>query len=183
VILSDTVGFISDLPHELVDSFRATLDEVREADIILHVRDIAAADSDAEAADVEKVLGGLGIGPESGRRVIEVWNKIDLLNGSASAEIGDQARRAGALTVSATTGEGFTLLLERLSQLVDDAPELVFELAASDGEALAWLYRHGRVTHREERAGATFVSARLDTQALGQFERLRPLSPGRGVSP
>jgi GTP-binding protein HflX len=182
-ILSDTVGFISDLPHELVEAFRATLDEVREADIILHVRDIAAADSAAEAADVEKVLADLEIGPDSGRRVIEVWNKTDLLGADARDELADQARRAGALAVSAATGEGIEALLAHLAGLVDDAPELVFELASSDGEALAWLYRHGRVTHREERDDATLVSARLDTQALGRFERLRPHAPGRSVTP
>ncbi len=174
VILSDTVGFISELPHELVDAFRATLDEVREADLILHVRDIAADDSEAEAADVAKVLADLGLGPESGRRVIEVWNKIDLLDEVGREALDETARRAGAVAVSSVTGEGVEALRERLASFVDDAPELTFRLAPSDGDALAWLYRHGRVTSREERGEATLVCARLDAQALGRFERLWP---------
>src|SRR5438132_6535313 len=78
-ILSDTVGFISDLPHELVEAFRATLEEVQEADVILHVRDVSSEESQAQAADVAAVLEQIGAGPESGRAIIEVWNKIDLL--------------------------------------------------------------------------------------------------------
>jgi GTPase len=176
VILSDTVGFISDLPHELVEAFRATLDEVREADVILHVRDIAAPDSEAEAADVAKVLDELGLGAEAGVRVIEVWNKIDLLSTEAREEVTARAERAGAVAVSAIDGQGFDALFARLTARVDDAPEVLFRLAPSDGEAVAWLYRHGRVTAREETEEATMISARLDIQALGRFERMRPLA-------
>jgi GTP-binding protein HflX len=173
-ILSDTVGFISDLPHELVEAFRATLDEVREADVILHVRDIAGPHSDAEARDVADVLGELDIDADSGRRVVEVWNKIDLLDPEARGGVEARARRIGAVPLSAVTGEGLDELRARLTELVDDGPELTFHLAASDGEALAWLYRHGRVTAREEEAGGTLVRARLDPQALGRFQRMRP---------
>ncbi len=178
-ILSDTVGFISDLPHELIDAFRATLEEVREADIVLHVRDIAGADTEAESADVDKVLAQMGVEAGPGRRILEVWNKLDLLDAEARADLAEHAGAVGAVAVSAATGEGFEALLERLGALVDDAPELVFELAASDGEALAWLHRHGRVTARRDTDGAMLISARLDPQALGRFEQLRPDALGR----
>ncbi len=173
-ILSDTVGFISDLPHELVEAFRATLEEVREADVILHVRDIAGRDSAAEGADVDKVLAELGIDPSSGRTIVEIWNKIDLVAESLRSEIVDTAQVNGAVAVSAVTGDGVDRLLRRLADLVDSGPDLILELAPSDGEALAWLYRHGRITAREDVEGAVILSARLDPQALGRFERMRP---------
>jgi GTP-binding protein HflX len=157
-----------------VESFRATLDEVREADIILHVRDISSSHTETEAADVVTVLEELGLGPDSGRRLIEVWNKVDLLDASARQDLGVSARRIGALPLSAVSGEGIDDLLRRLAELVDDGPEITFHLAAADGEALAWLYRHGRVVGRSEDAGGTRVRARLDPQALGRFQRMRP---------
>jgi len=181
-ILSDTVGFISDLPHELVEAFRATLDEVREADIILHVRDISGAHAEAEAEDVGKVLEELDLGPDSGRRMVEVWNKIDALDDEARAGIAARARRAGAVAVSALTGDGIDELLTRIAGLVDDGPEITFHLAASDGEALAWLYRHGRVSSREETEEGALVRAKLDPQALGQFQRMRPQAELRAAA-
>ena len=173
-ILSDTVGFISDLPHELVEAFRATLEEVREADVILHVRDIAGPDSAAEGADVDKVLAELGIDPSSGRTIVEIWNKIDLVPEPLRSEVVDTAQVNGAVAVSAVTGDGIDRLLRRLADLVDAGPDLILELAPSDGEALAWLYRHGRITARQDVEGAVILSARLDPQALGRFERKRP---------
>ena len=173
-ILSDTVGFISDLPHELVEAFRATLDEVREADIILHVRDISGAQSEAEAKDVAVVLEELGLGPESGRRVLEVWNKIDSVVAEDREALDARARRSGAVAVSALTGEGIDALIARLASMVDDGPELTFHLAPTDGEGLAWLYRHGRVSGNEMTPEGALVKARLDPQALGRFQRLRP---------
>ncbi|HXU99974.1 MAG TPA: GTPase HflX [Caulobacteraceae bacterium] len=173
-IVSDTVGFISDLPHELVESFRATLDEVREADIILHVRDIASPHAEAQAGDVAKVLEELGLGGEAERRILEVWNKIDLVEPELLPDIVLRARRAGAAPVSAVTGEGMEHLLGCLALLIDDSPEIILHLAQSDGEALAWLYRHGRVTAREDEEGGTRVRARLDAQALGRFQQMRP---------
>jgi GTP-binding protein HflX len=180
-ILSDTVGFISELPHELVESFRATLDEVREADIILHVRDISGPHSEAEAADVAAVLDELDLGADAERRIVEVWNKMDLLGAQAREELACRARRAGAVLLSAFTGDGVEALFERLAALVDDSPEVAIHLAPSDGEAMAWLYRHGRVTAREEGDGATVIHARLDAQALGRFHRLRPQAPAHPV--
>ncbi len=175
-ILSDTVGFISDLPHELVEAFRATLEEVRDADIILHVRDIAGPDSAAQDEDVRKVLAEIGVGPDSGKRIVEVWNKIDRLDAEAREAVVGRAERAGAAAVSAVTGEGCDALLGQLTALVDEGPEIVFDLEASDGEALAWLYRHGRVVAREDEAGRVIVAARLGPQALGQFETMRPMA-------
>ncbi|HZZ34180.1 MAG TPA: GTPase HflX, partial [Caulobacteraceae bacterium] len=173
-ILSDTVGFISDLPHELVEAFRATLEEVSEADVILHVRDIAGPDSEAQGEDVAKVLREIGV--DENRRVLEVWNKIDLVDPEAREPIVARAARLGAAPLSAVTGEGTAELLARITALVDEGPDTVLELDASDGEALAWLYRHGRVTGREELPGGVLITARLDAQALGRFEQMRPLA-------
>jgi GTP-binding protein HflX len=175
-ILSDTVGFISSLPHELVEAFRATLDEVKEADIILHVRDIASPETEAEAADVRRVLDELGAGEEAGQRMLEVWNKIDLLPDDAREFLAARAARgeAGAVAVSAATGEGIERLTERLAALVDEGPLLTLALDAADGEGLAWLYRHGRVVSREPGDAGVIVTAKLDPAALARFERLRP---------
>jgi len=173
-ILSDTVGFISDLPHELVEAFRATLEEVQEADVVLHVRDIANPDTDAQRSDVEAVLTELGVTAESGRTLLEVWNKADLVTGEDREQLEGAARRAGAALVSAVMGEGCDALLQSLGALIDSAPEVEVMLPHGDGEAMAWLYRNGRVTERTEDGEVVKISARLDTQALGRFERLFP---------
>lgn len=179
-ILSDTVGFISDLPHELVDAFRATLEEVQEAEVVLHVRDIANEESEAQAEDVRKVLKQLGAG-ENGQVLIEVWNKIDNLDEDGRAALMARARRSQdvndpmAVAVSAVTGEGCERLLGILAGLVDDDASIEADLMPSDGEALAWLYRHGRVVRREDRDdGGLHLEVRLDPQARGRFERLYP---------
>ena len=171
-VLSDTVGFISDLPHELVEAFRATLEEVREADVILHVRDIAGVHTEAHRADVEEVLAEIGI--DADRPVVEVWNKIDLLDAAARDDVEQRARHAGAIAASAVTGEGLDSLRSALAGLIDAGPEVVLELSPSDGEAMAWIYRHARVVAREETQGALILHARLDPQVLGRFEQMRP---------
>jgi GTPase len=173
-ILSDTVGFISDLPHELVEAFRATLEEVQEADVVLHVRDIANVDTDAQKRDVETVLKELGVTLDEGRRIIEIWNKADLLAPDDRDDAEGAARRAGAAMVSAVTGEGCEALLQRLAVMVDVTPEIDIVLSQSDGEALAWLYRHGRVVGRHDGEADMHLRVRLDGQALGRFERLFP---------
>lgn len=175
-IIADTVGFISDLPHELVESFRATLEEVGEADLILHVRDIASPDSAAQAADVEAVLKQIEIPEDRPRRVLEVWNKIDLLDDEAREVVLGQAERRArdgeAVAVSAWTGEGIEALRETIAGLIDDDPESELVLEPHQGEALAWLYENGRVTGREtDEAGRTRVTVRLHPAALGRFER------------
>lgn len=173
-ILSDTVGFISDLPHELVESFRATLDEVGEADVILHVRDIASPDTDAEAEDVETVLGQIGVGPDSERKLIEVWNKVDLLDPAAREAVAGRADVKGAVAISAVTGEGLPNLLSRVAALVDPDAERVFDLSIGDGEGIAWLYQHGRVVDRAEHDDRVSITAKLSDQAMGRFEQMRP---------
>ncbi len=175
-ILSDTVGFISDLPHELVEAFRATLEEVREADVVLHVRDIASEESHAQAADVREVLERLGLDMDE-RRILEVWNKVDLLPEAERDGVMGDARRARppAVPVSAVTGEGTEALLAAIAALVDEAPPVQIRTPAGEGAAIAWLYQHGRVLERDtEEDGAARLSVSLTAQALGQFERLFP---------
>ena len=175
-ILSDTVGFISDLPHELVESFRATLEEVREADVILHVRDIASDETEAQAADVRAVLERLGVDLHE-RRVVEVWNKADLVDDETRAQLTGDARRAHppALLVSAVTGEGCEALLAAVAGMVDEAPPVAAHVPAGDGAAIAWLYRHGRVMDRSALPdGGVTLSVRLTPKALGQFEQMFP---------
>jgi GTP-binding protein HflX len=181
-ILSDTVGFISDLPHELVEAFRATLEEVREADVILHVRDVASDETDAQAADVREVLDRLGIDMDE-RRILEVWNKIDLLDEDARRAAEGDARRAHppAILVSAVTGQGCDVLLRTISGLIDEAPPIDVYAPAGEGAAIAWLYRHGRVLERDEaNDGSVRLAVSLTPQALGQFEQLFPHAEVRG---
>jgi GTP-binding protein HflX len=180
-IISDTVGFISDLPHELVAAFRATLEEVSEADLVLHVRDLADPHTEAHAADVRTVLDR--IFKDQGRepRLIEVWNKIDLLPEDDRFVVVAKARRraeqgeAPAVAVSAVSGQGIERLRETIAELVDDAPETDLRVPPGDGEALAWLYQNGRVLERaDESDGSVALTVKLDAQALGRFERLFP---------
>ncbi len=175
-ILSDTVGFISDLPHELVEAFRATLEEVKEADVILHVRDISSPETAAQAQDVRTVLARLGVELD-GRRLVEVWNKIDLLDDDAREEVESEARRTlnQAVAVSSVTGEGCEALLLAVAKLVDETAPVEIHAPAGEGAAIAWLYRHGRVIDREtESDGGTRLAVRLSDQAMGQFEQLFP---------
>ena len=179
-ILSDTVGFISDLPHELIEAFRATLEEVQSADVVVHVRDIANPDTAAQAADVMAVLAQIGVEPEGPRPIVEVWNKIDLLDeeerGAAKARaLRGEMGGLGPVAVSAVSGEGVDRLLEILSGLIDPGAAIEARLTPADGKALAWLYRHGRIMRRtDEDDGHVRLSVRLDPKALGQFEQMFP---------
>ncbi|MBB5659636.1 GTPase HflX [Brevundimonas halotolerans] len=181
-LIADTVGFISDLPHELVESFRATLEEVAEADLILHVRDISSPETDAEAKDVEEVLAR--IAPAEGEeeaslqvRTLEVWNKIDRLDPETHAAMVTRARTEGAVAVSALTGEGLEALRQAIAERIDTDPEIHLTLEPQDGEALAWLYEHGRITARTEDAdGRLEISVRLSEPALGRYQRLFALN-------
>jgi GTP-binding protein HflX len=175
-ILSDTVGFISDLPHELVEAFRATLEEVQGADVILHVRDISSPESEAQAQDVKTVLDRLGVDMDE-RRILEVWNKADLLDEEGREGLLGNARRhkPQAVAVSAITGEGIDKLLTMVAGLVDDSAPVDIVMTAGDGKALAWLYRNGRVMERiDEEDGSVRLSVSLSPQALGQFEQQFP---------
>jgi GTP-binding protein HflX len=181
-IMSDTVGFISDLPHELVEAFRATLEEVKEADVVLHVRDIASAESNAQAGDVRTVLSRLGVDMEE-RSILEVWNKADLLGPDERATAIGDARRAHppAVLVSAVTGAGCDDLLETIAGLVDEAPPVDVFTPVGEGAAIAWLYRHGRVLERNDgKDGSVRLAVSLSPQALGQFEQQFPGAEVRG---
>ena len=140
VILSDTVGFISDLPTELVAAFRATLEEVLGADLIVHVRDISHAQTEAQAADVEAILASLGV--DRHRPRLEVWNKLDLLAPEARAALLARADRdAGVFAISALTGEGLVALLAAIAEILRDARhEATLHLPFSDGKRRAWLF-------------------------------------------
>jgi GTP-binding protein HflX len=176
------VGFISDLPHELVEAFRATLEEVKEADVVLHVRDIASEESAAQAGDVRTVLNRLGVDMDE-RSILEVWNKIDLAPAEDREIIAGDARRAHppAIPVSAVTGEGCDALLEAVAGLVDEAPPVDVYTPIGEGAAIAWLYRHGRVLERQEgKDGSVRLAVSLSPQALGQFEQQFPGSEVRG---
>ncbi|MDE2182122.1 MAG: GTPase HflX [Alphaproteobacteria bacterium] len=158
-ILSDTVGFIADLPHELVAAFRATLEEVLEADVIVHVRDSAHLETEAQKADVLKVLAELGVEPGREHPFVEVLNKIDLLEPNVrDGMLARSVRPDAPVAVSALTGEGVPALLARLEVVVTGG-NIVFrlELEPSDGEGLAWAYRHGRVLDRREEAPSGVV--------------------------
>ncbi|MEN5229294.1 GTPase HflX [Brevundimonas naejangsanensis] len=178
-IIADTVGFVSDLPHELVESFRATLEEVGEADLILHVRDIASPDSAAQAKDVEAVLEQIPTPDGKTRRILEVWNKIDLLGAETRETVVGQAERLAregtAVAVSAWTGEGIEALRDTIASLIDDDPETQLTVEPHRGDLLAWLYANGRVTRREtDDDGRVHLTVRLHPAALGRLERLYP---------
>ncbi|WP_375457922.1 GTPase HflX [uncultured Enterovirga sp.] len=157
-ILSDTVGFISDLPTMLVAAFRATLEDVVEADVLLHVRDISHGETEAEAADVEEVLNQLGIDMNDRGRIVEVWNKSDLLPPDERERLAATAARLPAeqrpSLISAATGEGITELLAGLEQrVVAGRPSYRLALPAEDGSGLHWLYEQTEIIHREDGEG------------------------------
>jgi len=181
-ILSDTVGFISDLPTQLVAAFRATLEEVTSADLILHVRDMANAAHSAQKKQVMAVLADLGIvdlqSGESSIPILEVWNKIDLLAPEEAQELDRVCReREDAVAISAVTGEGIEPLLDRVSQmLTGEAREFELLLPASDGRRIAWLHAHGEVISDEESTGTgealRKLVVRLNPKEFGQFRSL-----------
>jgi GTP-binding protein HflX len=171
VILSDTVGFISELPTELVAAFRATLEEVAEADIILHVRDAAHPDTAAQRADVIAVLNRMvedrALDAEWPEHTIEVLNKADLLGGVANVAV-----RNGAVPVSAITGEGLDALKAAIDRRIAAGMEIAdYAIAPADGARLAWLYQHGEVIGRQDDDEAIHVRVRLLPADRARFER------------
>jgi GTP-binding protein HflX len=175
-ILSDTVGFISNLPTGLIAAFRATLEEVLEADLILHVRDIASDESEAQARDVEKVLGELGIDTsESHDRMVEVWNKTDLLDEDALQEIRYTAGRAedGAYCVSAKTGEGLPELLVTLETRLNASDRTVdITLDPAEGALMNWLHENTQILSQEtDQEGRTTFSVRISRAREQQFTK------------
>ena len=176
-ILSDTVGFVSDLPTQLVAAFRATLEEVISADIIVHVRDISHPESDAQRDDVLSILNDLGVGndAETGNvpAIIEVWNKVDLLSDERQEELSNLSSRSEhIILLSAEKGEGVdafrTLLSNRIAKANETRP---LKLSADNGAALAWLHGRGKVSNRREQGDYILVDVSLSRQLWGQFEK------------
>jgi GTP-binding protein HflX len=189
-ILSDTVGFVSDLPTELVAAFRATLEEVTTADLIVHVRDIVHPDSDAQYADVRAILDSLGVnGPQDGEGdsettptipQMEIWNKIDTADADRRAKIAEMAsRRSDVAAISAVTGEGIdaarTLMASHLTTR-HETQQIV--LGFDQGEAMAWLHARGEVLGDEAGPEGHRLTVRLDPADLARFERLWPKKSG-----
>jgi GTPase len=176
-VISDTVGFVSDLPTHLVAAFRATLEEVIEADLIVHVRDIAHPETEQQRADVEAVLKELGALEEGGDRpMIEALNKIDALPAdrleSLQTRAAAGAERALQFPVSALTGEGVDQLLDAIGELLGRAGTArEISVPLSDGATIAWLYRHGEVRHRHDDGEMALLTVALDAAAAAQFER------------
>ncbi|MBL8645164.1 MAG: GTPase HflX [Rhodospirillaceae bacterium] len=176
VILSDTVGFVSDLPHELVAAFRATLEEVLEADVIIHVRDIAHDETEAQKKDVEDVLGQLGIDtdtPNDAKPIVEALNKVDLLPDEDYQRIMGMAGRADDLVaLSAVTGEGVPRLLSVIdAHLAKARAAIELAIPLSDGATLAMIYRRGEVLHRKDTDDEAIVTALLDAADVARLEQ------------
>ncbi len=171
-ILSDTVGFISDLPTMLISAFRATLEEVRAADVIIHVRDIAHADSDAQAKDVEAILLELDV-TGAADKLIEVWNKLDKLDDDHRAALASGQGEGAPIAVSALTGEGIDRLLEAIeTRLSHGRPLIDIELDAADGQGLHWLYEHTEVMARANgEDGQIHVTVRVPPDKIARVKR------------
>ncbi len=171
IILSDTVGFISQLPHELVEAFRATLEEVSQADVILHIRDVAHPETSAQRADVIKVLDDMvadgTLDANWPERTVEVLNKADLLGG-----VGEVTLREGSVAVSAITGEGLDALKAAIDARIAHGMETAdYDIPSHDGARMAWLYQHGEVVERVDGESAVHLKVRLLPADRARFER------------
>jgi GTPase len=177
-ILSDTVGFISDLPTHLVAAFRATLEEVTEADIVVHVRDAHHPDSDAQRADVLAVLDDLGLGAIVADGLIEALNKIDLLDEESRAALVNRTQRNDeTVPLSAVTGEGCDGLLRAMETRLEQAAKPVrLEIPLSDGKTLAWIYAHAEVLGRRDDEEAAHLSVKLSEADLGRLRHRQRLN-------
>lgn len=174
-ILSDTVGFVSELPTQLVAAFKATLEEVVSADVLIHVRDVAHPDSEAQRADVEAVLTEIGVAEEMPR--IEAWNKLDAIAPDRRAEVlSESARRANVVALSALTGEGCDALLEAVSaRLTAGHHRFRVTLKAMDGAQAAWLHRHGEVLEQAVDGDLATFDVRMSP---ADYERFVARFPG-----
>ncbi|MBU6476286.1 MAG: GTPase HflX, partial [Alphaproteobacteria bacterium] len=175
-VLSDTVGFISELPTHLVAAFRATLEEVLEAAVILHVRDVSAQNTEAEKEDVLAILRDLGIDGENDPRMVEVLNKIDKLPArEREALAARSARRANAVAISAVTGEGIDALLETVDGLLGkDRQVMQVDISPADGKALAWLYARGHVVGRTDGEEYVRMQVGLEPADIDRFNAQFP---------
>jgi GTPase len=174
-ILSDTVGFISELPTQLIAAFRATLEEVLNADIVIHVRDISHPDTDAQREDVEQVLKELGLLDGERVAMIEAWNKIDTLEGEEAERVHAEAeRRDEVVVISALSGEGVDDLLAcAAAHLRKDAHLREVTLGAGDGESMAWLHQHGEVLHQESEGLEARLLVRIGDAEWERFQARR----------
>ncbi|PHQ69331.1 MAG: GTPase HflX, partial [Sneathiella sp.] len=174
VILSDTVGFISDLPTELVAAFRATLEEVLEADLIVHVRDIIHSDTEAQKKDVFEVLERLGVKTDDEAGYLEVLNKIDLLMADEKLIVLNNAERhENSIAISAVSGEGaeaFLALVEK--KLTAKQKVISIDLPAADGATLSWIYRHGNVLDRSDQEDRVTIDVKLSDEDRGRLEKM-----------
>lgn len=179
VILSDTVGFISNLPTHLVAAFRATLEEVLEADLILHVRDMSDPDRNAQAADVEAILKSLGVGEDQPRKMLEVWNKVDLLEPDAAEALRARAATGESIVVSALTGEGVDTLLSAIEARISG--ELAIRTVVLDAQHLqvmSWIYDRGRVKDRiDHEDGSVEITAEFTAADSLDLDRQLGLGP------
>lgn len=179
-IFSDTVGFISELPTLLIAAFRATLEEVTEADVIVHVRDASHEDTEAQAKDVSDILRSLDVDPDDPRKIVEVWNKIDLLDAEARERIENIAARRPKerrpVLVSALTGEGIDRLLQAIEdRVVAERPTLLLALDPADGAGLGWLHRQTEVLSRKlDERGRLAVTVRVDPGKVSEVRRRFP---------
>jgi GTP-binding protein HflX len=176
-ILSDTVGFISDLPTHLVAAFRATLEEVTEADIVVHVRDAHHPDSEAQRQDVLNVLVDLGFGEPIEEGLIEALNKIDLLDPTTRQNLREQRlRNFQTIALSAATGEGCPELLELIDRRLESDTRVVrLDIPLTDGKTLAWVYQRGEVLGRRDDNEAAHISARLAEEDIARLRHQRRL--------
>ena len=172
IILSDTVGFISDLPTELVAAFRATLEEVLAADIILHVRDVSHAETEEQAQDVREILASLGVPEET--RSFEVWNKLDLLPPEAADAMRARAERDGdVLAISAITGEGLEVLQATIAEALQGAVrEADLVLSFAEGRKRAWLFDQDVVVKERQTEEGFALTVRWSAKQEAQFQRL-----------
>jgi GTP-binding protein HflX len=180
VIFSDTVGFISDLPTHLVAAFRATLEEVTEADIILHVRDISHPDTEAQKQDVEEILKSLGVLDEESKSLYEVWNKVDLFEEEERSFIANMATRLDKVTLaSAVSGEGCAGLLSFMEQeLAKDKRQFELTFEHKDGADIALFYQYGEVLNRIDTEENSILTVWLDAAAIGQLTKMGKLNEG-----
>ncbi len=171
-ILSDTVGFVSDLPTELIAAFRATLEEVASADLLSHVRDMAHPDREAQAEDVEDVLSSLGIGEGEGPARIEAWNKVDLLDEThRRVLLAEAERRADVVPISALSGWGVDHLREKIAEALQQDTQIhVIRLSSSEGSRLAWLHSRGEVLEQRVDGDEIELSVRLSPENWARFQ-------------
>jgi GTP-binding protein HflX len=183
IIISDTVGFVSSLPTSLIAAFRATLEEVLEADLILHVRDVSHPDSDAQNSDVLDVLEELGVEQDRLGKMVEVRNKVDLLSiEEREAEEARSDRNPNEILLSAVNGHGCSALLELVDQRLNaNRPVVEISLAFSEGEAIAWLYDRGEVLDRRDEEVSAYFRVGMDAVDVARFEHRFPAITTKSV--